>query len=45
MPVSHTAAGLPEWRRTTRWQDLARWSGWLGLDALRAELTKAGVPY
>jgi phosphonate transport system permease protein len=34
MPVSHTAAGLPEWRRTTRWQDLARWGGWLALVAL-----------
>ena len=26
-------------------REVARWSGWLGLDALRAELTKAGVPY
>lgn len=26
-------------------REVARWSGWLGLDALRAELTNAGVPY
>lgn len=26
-------------------REVARWSGWLGLDALRAELTRAGVPY
>lgn len=26
-------------------REVARWNGWLGLDALRTELSKAGVPY
>lgn len=34
MPVTRDSAGLPEWRRTTRWQDLVRWFGWLLLVAL-----------
>lgn len=34
MPVSRTAEGQPEWRRTTPRQDLVRWFGWLLLVAL-----------
>jgi len=34
MPVSSTADGAPEWRRTTRRQDLVRWFGWFLLVAL-----------
>lgn len=34
MPVSRTAGGLPDWRRTTPRQDLVRWFGWLLLVAL-----------
>jgi phosphonate transport system permease protein len=31
MPVVRADDGAPVWRRTTPWQDLARWAGWLFL--------------
>jgi phosphonate transport system permease protein len=34
MPLVRAADGTPEWRRTTRRQDLARWAAWLVLVAL-----------
>lgn len=34
MPVTQRQGGIPDWQRTTRWQDLIRWSCWLLLVAL-----------
>lgn len=52
----HIAWRQREWTMLESWamptyyvfrhgREVARWHGWLGLDALRAELTRAGVPY
>lgn len=52
----HIAWRQREWTKLDSWamptyyvfrhgREVARWHGWLGLDALRAELSKAGVPY
>lgn len=46
----HVAWHNPEWAMPTCYvfrhgRDVARWSGWLGPDALRTEPSKAGVPY
>jgi hypothetical protein len=52
----HIAWRQREWAMLDSWamptyyvfrhgREVARWHDWLGLDALRTELTKAGVPY
>ncbi|HET6432289.1 hypothetical protein [Dyella sp.] len=52
----HIAWHDREWTMLSSWamptyyvfrhgREVAHWAGWLGLDALRAELTGAGVPY
>lgn len=52
----HIAWRQREWSMLDSWamptyyvfrhgREVARWQGWLGLDVLRTELSKAGVPY